>query len=271
MTSYFPVGLRRWVRAFYGFYRVEYSLAVTQRAQAVLWMIGGTLPLVLLMIWVEMAERLGSIGGYGREDFILYFLFLFLAEQMTPCWAIRYMDRSIKNGDLAPRLLRPIDPIWHLIAQHWGEMSLRLPIVLAIFSLAVIWTHVALPWQRLPIFALATMVAWWVYFTLNYAIASLAFWMESILHFDALLYRLVALFGGMVLPIDLFPAFFGKILLYSPFPYVLYFPAQLALGKLSQAEIAKGFAIALIWIFIGTLAHIYLWRLGKRRFSAVGA
>ena len=55
----------------------------------------------------------------------------------------------------------------------------------------------------------------------------------------------------------------------TPFPYLLSFPAKLLAG---QAEnVLGGFFILFCWGLLFTLSSIYTWRLGVRRYSAMGA
>lgn len=258
-------------KRFMAFYKQAIAISATYRAQAILWMISKIMPLIMMMIWLHLAKD-KPIGGYDAHAFSVYYMFLFVAYQLTPIWAIYRMDQNIRQGNLAPQLMRPIDPMWHLVAEHWGEMTVRLPIILAIFALGVLLTGIydAIEWYRLPLFIFAIFVGWWVTFALHYALAALVFWTDSITYFDSLIYRLFILFGGVSLPLTFYPSWVQDILYFSPFPYVFYFPTRLMIGEVAGAEMMMEFAIAIMWIIIFTLLHRFLWGLGLKRFSAVG-
>jgi viologen exporter family transport system permease protein len=66
---------------------LNYGISLQYRAQGVLWMINGTVPLIMMLIWLQLAKG-GSIGGYDATTFVQYFLFMFLARQSTPTWVI---------------------------------------------------------------------------------------------------------------------------------------------------------------------------------------
>lgn len=264
-------GIRYWWKCFSAFFIQMVAICTMYRAQSILWMISKAMPLIMLMIWRHLAQD-GKIGGYSREDFSLYYIFLFVAYQLTPVWVIYRMDQAIRQGELAPKLLWPINPMWHMVAEHWAEMTIRLPIILGIFVIGMFLSDVTaqVPWENLPLFAFALFLGWWVTFTMHYALAALVFWTDSVTYFDSLIFRLFILFGGVSLPLTFYPTVIQKILFLSPFPYVFYFPTQIMTGKLSSLELFHGFGLALLWIGLFTLLHRFLWRLGLRQFSAVG-
>ena len=61
-----------------------------------------------------------------------------------------------------------------------------------------------------------------------------------------------------------------QALFFTPFPYQLYFPISVYLGKLSSAELIRGFAIQFGWIFFAYGLARFAWGRGIRKYSAVG-
>jgi ABC-type uncharacterized transport system permease subunit len=76
------------------------------RAEIEIWMISGSLPLVMMAVWIGLASS-GPIGGYSADDFVAYFLLVFLVRQFTVVWVVWELDREIRLGELSPKLLRP--------------------------------------------------------------------------------------------------------------------------------------------------------------------
>ncbi len=57
----------------------------------------------------------------------------------------------------------------------------------------------------------------------------------------------------------------------TPFPYILGFPVDVAMGSLSVPEMLRGFAVQVAWITgIGLLGR-HLWRRGTKNYSGAGA
>ena len=84
-------------------------------------------------------------------------------------------------------------------------------------------------------------------------------------------YALILLFSGQFVPLPLMPRLIQDIAQYLPFQLLIYFPIQLILGNLSQAQIIQGFVSGSIWLIVSITAFNLIWRNGVKRFSAVGA
>jgi ABC-2 type transport system permease protein len=55
-----------------------------------------------------------------------------------------------------------------------------------------------------------------------------------------------------------------------PYRYMLGFPVEVLMGRLSQEQIGGGFLGLGIWILVALLLHRVVWRHGLRHYSAVG-
>lgn len=251
---------------------LNYAVSLQYRAQAVLWMITGTVPLIMMMIWLQLAEG-GSIKGYDATTFAQYFMFMFLARQSTPTWVIYLLDRGVKHGELSPLLLRPMHPVWQYAMEHWGEMLLRVPVIVPI---ACIGLAVAGAWSmelviNLPMFVAGLMLAWIINFMMHLVVGLIAFWSDNALGYDMMLFSLYTMLGGVVVPVELFPEAVQRWLAWTPFPYILDFPVRAAIGRIEGMALLTGFGIQLLWIAILLAAFTIGWRVSLRRFSAAGA
>ncbi len=249
-----------------------YSISLQYRAQSVLWMINGSVPLIMLLIWLQLAKG-GPVGGYDQLTFAQYFLFMFLCRQMTPSWATYLMDRAVKQGELSPLLLQPLNPVWRYACEHWGELLSRLPFIMPAFlvglTLADAWSLRLL--QNLPVFLLALALAWIINFLVHILVGMIAFWTDNALGYDNFVYQLYVMLGGVMVPIELFPAPLRTAIYWTPFPYVLDFPVRAMIGRATGAELWLGLGIQLAWV-AGLLALFgLLWRAGLKRYSAAGA
>jgi len=249
-----------------------FTMSLIYRAQAAIWMIAGVMPLAMMMIWMELAKA-GPMAGYGRDDFALYFMGMFLVRQLTPIWCILLLDRGIRKGELSPLLLRPMPPIWQHVAEHLGELLVRLPVILVVFVLGLWLTDVITrldPWH-LPLLILALAGAWTIFFLLHYCVGLLAFWIDGALALEPLLWYLYVILGGSIVPLDLFPPAIGAILHWLPFAYILDFPVQIMMGRLDAGGMLQGFILQYGWVLILVVIRQLVWQAGLKRFSAAGA
>jgi len=251
---------------------VTLAAFIEYRAEVLIWMIAGTLPLIMMFIWMGLAAN-GPVGGYAAADFAAYFLLVFILRQFTVCWVVQPLSRDIRLGEMSARLMRPLDPYWMYVADHIVALAMRLPIVPPVVLLGFILTgaFVKLSLVALPLFLLALIGAWLIRFNMHYSLGLVAFWTEQATSFEGLLFTIYMVFGGALFPIGLLPPVAREIIALTPFPYMIGFPVDVMLGKLSTVELLRGFGMQLLWTvaFIG--ARQLAWRRGLRRYAAVGA
>ena len=76
-------------------------------------------------------------GQFGLTplDFARYFFAVFLVRQMTVVWVIFEFEKEVVQGKLSPKLLQPLDPVWHHVASHISERLARFPFVFLLIGL----------------------------------------------------------------------------------------------------------------------------------------
>lgn len=249
---------------------VYYAYMVEYRAELILWVLAGSLPIILMGIWTEAAQ--GGKFGLTPVDFARYFLAVFLVRQFTVVWVIWEFEREVVEGKLSPRLLQPLDPIWHHIASHVSERAARLPFALFLIMLFFILYPQAF-WvpslTNLLLFALASLLAFALRFVIQYTFAMFAFWTERASAIENFWFLFYLFLSGLIAPLDVFPEPVRSLVLLTPFPYLIDFPASLLVGL--PVDVARGFWSMIGWILVFLGANRLLWRAGLKRYSAMGA
>ena len=72
----------------------------------------------------------------------------------------------------------------------------------------------------------------------------------------------------MISPMDLNPEAVRRFALLTPFPSMLYLPAQLASG--GAIDVLAGFRTVAFWLAVLIPLNLLLWRAGVRRYAAMG-
>ena len=96
-----------------------------------------------------------------------------------------------------------------------------------------------------------------------------SFWIERAVAIEQFWFLFYLFLSGMVAPLSMFPSFMAQLALWSPFPYLIYFPVAVLLGL--DTPLLRGFGITLGWLIIFALLNRWLWRRGLRRYSGMGA
>ncbi|MNF89988.1 hypothetical protein D3C84_725380 [compost metagenome] len=111
-------------------------------------------------------------------------------------------------------------------------------------------------------------------FAINYLLYFIgglaAFWSDQASAFDLVLTYMLTLFGGVLAPLTLYPAWMQSVHEWSPFPYIVSFPIRIIMGELTVEQLVNGllFQIVLVIVLL-MLAHL-VWVKGIKRYSVFG-
>ncbi len=252
------------------FLSVYYAHMLEYRAELFLWALSGTLPLILMGVWTKASQ--GGKFGLEPTDFARYFLTVFLVRQFNIVWVIWEFEKEVVQGRLSPRLLQPIDPVWHHVAMHMAERVARLPFSLVLVGFFFLLYPQAIWLPRLTsvvLFVLVLALAFALRFLMQYTFALLAFWTErasAIEQFSVLFYLFLS---GIIAPLAVFPPAVREVALWTPFPYLIYFPAAILIGL--PVNIVQGISVMLGWSLLFFILNRWLWRKGLKQYSGMGA
>jgi len=266
------MSLRTTMHAFPTLLRVGFADAVAYRAEMLVWVLSTTMPLVMLALWTTVA-RDAPVGRYGEPEFVAYFLATFIVRQLTGCWVFWEMTFAIRNGTLALRLLRPIDPLWAYGAEALASMPMRLIVSIPVAAVALevlgsrgITRDPAL-WAC---WVGAITGAWLMTLLVNFIVGCAAFFIESSLKLMDLWLLFFFAFSGYLIPVDLFPHGLRVVADWLPFRFQIGFPVELMTGAHARSDALR--LLGCQWVWIASLfgLTVLTWRLGLKRFAAYG-
>ncbi|MBW4570749.1 MAG: ABC-2 family transporter protein [Tolypothrix carrinoi HA7290-LM1] len=249
---------------------VYYAYMVEYRAELILWVLAGSLPIILMGVWIQAAQN----GKFGLTpvDFARYFLGVFLVRQFTVVWVIWEFESQVVEGKLSPRLLQPLDPAWHYISSHLSERLARMPFALFLVILFFVLypqTFWLPSFANLLLFAVSVMLAFALRFVIQYTFAMFAFWTERASALENLFFLFYLFLSGIIAPLEVFPEPVRAIVLLTPFPYLINFPASLLVGL--PVDITRGFLTMIGWFLVFLGVNRLLWRRGLKQYSGMGA
>ncbi|BCX06005.1 MAG: ABC transporter permease [Candidatus Roseilinea sp.] len=253
--------------------KAAWSLTVEYRAQIVIWMMNSILMVIMLLVWLSIS-RDGEVNGYSSADFVTYFMVGWIVRNLTAVWASWELDFAIREGRLSPMLLRPIHPIHNEIATNWVEKLLRMVIVLPITAVVLVATpgvHLALTPLNLLAFVASVAGAWLIAFMSDYLIGLLAFWTTQTSAFIQGFYGVRLVLSGVIAPIAMFPQAIQEVLRWLPFPYMLNFSVNIAMGRVQGEAMLLSFIVQWAWAAFFVAAVWLVWKIAIRSYSAVGA
>ncbi|HWQ13137.1 MAG TPA: ABC-2 family transporter protein [Roseiflexaceae bacterium] len=266
------------MRALFEYYRAQLkntvALQLQYRVALVIWLIGTVLqPVIYLVVWTNVARAGGSVGGYGAGDFAAYFIALMLVDHLTFSWIFYEFEYRIRQGQLSALLLRPIHPIHKDIAENVTYKLLTATVLWPTAAgLALVFQPTAQlsPWA-LAAFVPALLLGFGVRFLVEWTLALAAFWTTRVSALNQMYYVLTLFLSGQIAPLALLPAPARVAAALLPFRWMVAFPVELLIGRLTPAEALQGLAAQLAWLCLSLVLLRLAWRAGLRRYSAVGA
>jgi ABC-2 type transport system permease protein len=247
-----------------------YAYMLEYRAELLLWALSGSLPFILMGVWTQ-ASQTGDFG-LSSIEFARYFLAVYLVRQLTVVWVIWEFEREIVDGKLSFRLLQPLDPVWHHIWSHVSERFARLPFIFGLISLFFCLYPQAL-WlpdlSTLLLFTIASACALALQFLIQYTLAMFAFWTEKASSIQEVSFLIHLFLSGAIAPLEIFPPEVRSFALWTPFPYIINFPASIITGL--KVDLMHNFSIMFIWIILFSIVNRWLWRKGLQQYSGMGA
>lgn len=262
-------GRLAWLHRHGVLWSVQFAYMAEYRAEILLWALSGVLPFIMLAVWSQAA-----VPGVGLGSAALgrYFLSAFVVRQFTVAWVVWQFEEDTIQGRLSPFLLQPLHPFWRYVAAHQAEQATRLPFVAGLASLFLL----LVPWAawlpspgRLGLVVLATALAFAVNFLVQSLIAVLCFWSERASALERLHTLAMLFLSGLMAPLEVFPPAVRQAAQWTPFPWIIHFPARLLAG--AEVNVAGGLAALGAWLALLLPLTLLLWRAGVRRYAAMGA
>jgi len=244
----------------------------------------GLIPLLaVLLLWRTIYSEKGAdatVATYTLAQMISYYLLVTIVDALTAVneddWQIA---TDIKDGNISQFLLKPMDYLWFRLCLFVSGRLTYTAVAFVPLTLLILYLHqyVVLPanWPTFGLFLVSLGLTALLQFFMSYAMAMLAFWVLEVSTFIFILYAFEYIASGHLFPLDILPQPLEHALYFTPFPYQLYFPASIYMGKAINVELFPGFfvhgmMIQVAWVVIAYFCARLAWARGIKRYGAVG-
>jgi ABC-2 type transport system permease protein len=239
----------------------------------------GLIPLIaLLYLWRTIYRGKGPdsmVGSYTLAQMVSYYLLTTLVDALTAVneddWQIA---ADIKDGNISQFLLKPIDYLTYRLCLFFSGRLTYMAVAaapLAVFGFCLRQYFVLPPdWTTFGLFLCSALLTALLQFFMSYTMAMLAFWVLEVSTFIFILFAFEYIASGHLFPLDILPHGLEQALFFTPFPYQLYFPVSIYMGKTAGVDLWRGLLVQALWV-AGTYGLARLaWQRGLRKYSAVG-
>lgn len=215
-------------------------------------------------------QRIPNLNGWSFDEILFIYGFAQLPRGIDHLFADNLWllaGRIIVRGEFDRYLLRPISPLFHLLAERFqpdafGELAVG--IALIVTSLSKL--KLSLSFVDILVFIFVVLCGALIYTAVKLFFASFAFWLKFS---QSILFMNYMLADFTKYPLSIYSRWIRIILTFIiPFAFTAFFPAGYFVGKISLGIAAGGTALAAVISF--TVAYI-TWSLGIRAYESAGS
>lgn len=232
-------------------------------------------PLLYLLFWR------GAIVGADTPIFSsvedvssYYFLYMILGGFLMTHIEHEVAYTDIKEGGLTKYILKPLS---YITFKFLTEFSWRLVMGFLAFLAYLVLTFIfgqlfsiSLTPAQIIIVILAALLGLFISFIFKMIIGFTALWVVEFNGIEQLVFVASLIFSGYIVPLDMSPWVLRISAMFTPFPYIIYYPIRLLQNKLSFEQSLLLIGSQLVWIIMLGVLYKLLWQRGIKRFSGVG-
>lgn len=219
-------------------------------------------PFLGLAVW--------SVVLPDRTDVSAYYIALLATQLLTVSYEYHTVTVGIYEGAMNDILLRPhaafLAPLGESTAVRIWHFLLGVPVIVPVIFLTKTSFAIGDVLAALPALLLAALLR----FLFVYILALSALWIQQAGAVTEYGTTGIFLLGGMAAPIMVFPPGLRTIVEMLPFRAMLGFPAEVASGSLSSAQVLVGFGYQLLWVVLMLGMTRSVWDRGVRHYTAIG-
>ena len=212
------------------------------------------------------------IKGFNFSQMIQYHFWAFVVGLVAQGHGAWNLAEDIRMGRISSYLIYPFN-FWEFHTASWISFQIIQMFITAL-TLVVFCAFdiIQIPSASLFIFgALYTLFISCFWFAIQYLTGLFSFWLEETWILRVSLGIISTFLSGAIIPLDLYPEAMVRILNYTPFPYLSYYPIQIFMGKItSPMELGLGIAIIGLWTLALTFLNHLVWKRGIKLYTAAG-
>ena len=232
--------------------------------------------LTLIFFWQAVFINKEALFGYSRSQMLTYVIGIaFLKSLVLGSRSFDELPGMVKDGQLTKFLLKPVS-----IYKYFFSRDLLAKLLDVSFSLVEIFLVVKIlhldfyfpqNTETYFLFSLIVCLSIFLYFLIGLIVSSFAFWLEDVWA-TRWLFGIIFLefLSGVYFPIDVLPKGLVRIINFTPFPYLVFYPLKIWNESGGNVLPLRIILIMLFWIVFSFIAVNIFWKKGLKKYSAYG-
>jgi ABC-2 type transport system permease protein len=210
-----------------------------------------------LRAYILIAVAVSAGGTAGGWDEATLVTFSFVTQSLiagTGAFGESELAERVRTGDVVVDLYRPIDIQAWWLASWLGRSAYTFlargipPLVLGAIVFELVVPTSPAQWMA---FLVSVALASGIGFALRFCSNLSAFWLLDNRGADQLLTLVLMFFGGLLVPLVLYPPWLEAVARALPFAAMVQLPAEIFLGRYDgPAELAGALAVQVAWLAV---------------------
>ena len=262
--------MKKYLTIFYIFLKQYFAY----RLSFILWRLRNILGLVFLyFLWTSVSHQKSEIFSYTTDNLISYILLVNILSSIILTTRTADIANEIRTGYFVNYLLKPFSFFKFILTKEIVDKLINC--LFAIFEIVILITifkpkiFIQTNLVTYFIFFLTVTAATIIYFYISLTLSFIAFWSSQIWAPRFIFLILISLLAGTIFPLDILPRAIFNLLLVTPLPYLIFFPAKIYLQGFSNQQVIP-FFISIFWSLILFKTMVYIWKKGIKNYTAYG-
>ncbi|MCF6434900.1 ABC-2 family transporter protein [Pseudoalteromonas sp. MMG022] len=252
--------------------KIELKEVAHFRMNLYAWLLSHPLQLLIIyLLWRGIFQFTDSIAGLGFQDVVMYyFLVHFINAFLSSAYSVNYQVWSdINEGGLDKYLCRPFDYLTVISSKNLARPCVDALFATPVLVVAVWYSQVqygASSWLQ---FFIACVLSLLILIEIQKVIGLLSLWLEKVFGLRDILFSVMMLLSGQLLPLSLLPGWMGNIASYSPFAALFHAPISQIINTGGVAGL-EAMQLQLFWLIVFALLGKGLWIIGRPKYQSLG-
>lgn len=266
------------MKKYWSIFKISFQQEFAYRLNFIMWRIRNVIQIFLIFfLWTTIfSSKTSSFFGYDRAKILTYIFGILIVRAIVLSARAVDVTNEIARGDFTNYLLKPISYFKYWLTRDLSSKALNLFFAvfefLALFLILKPEIFLQTNPFNLVFFAISLILAIFLFFVILFITSSVSFWAPE-MSWGAqffIVFVIIEFLSGALFPIDILPTILQRILYLTPFPYLIFFPLQIYLGKIPTATILSGMGLTLFWTVILWFLMTSIWRKGIKVYRAEG-
>jgi ABC-2 type transport system permease protein len=263
---------------YWSIFKISFQQEFAYKINFIMWRVRNVFQIIItFFLWSTVFTNPGTVVfGYDRARILTYVFALMIVRAIVLSARAVDVSSDIAEGNLSNYLVKPISYFKYWFTRDISSKVLNLGFAAVEFTALFLILKPDFYLQTDPYilsaFIISLLVAMLIYFCILFIVSAVPFWAPELGWASQFLVAIVIIefLSGSLFPIDVLPSGLQRVVMSLPFPYMIFFPVQVYLGKITGVAQMQGFITSFIWLGVLWFFMKYIWNKGLRAYQAFG-